>query len=304
MKNKFLKWDPSWGWDNRIYYLGSWKDDGPFYMSNSALYAEEKLCYSPPRGRLAAGSFDEEFYYGSISYDLQIQNTRHIDQELIVLDRNWNEVCSMRPSKEIRRNNIYISNLIESTTSCVAFRDPAKMPNGNLAICTGGHRWGTFGNVCEVHFSGGECHLVSESILDASMMKFKEIERVSFWDEWMFFSVNGGSSVFDPESRYIHVARAKSDGTYAYHSVVQNSWMCYGPDVSSDLRMLYWLKGVFLINEPTEQNLHYCKGLWRLSGRDFHHFYHTIMAARPIYSRRLDNLFRPGEKCGKNLAQR
>ena len=28
-----------------------------------------------------------------------------------------------------------------------AFRDPAILPSGNIAVCTGGNRWGVSGNI-------------------------------------------------------------------------------------------------------------------------------------------------------------
>lgn len=254
-------------------------------MSESALYRDGQRCYSPSRGRLSAGTFDANHYYGSISHDSFDEERLLIDQELIVLDVDWREICSWRPSSVFAKNNEYISNAIGKHRSFVAFRDPAKMPDGGIAVCTGGHRWNTFGNVCQMELSENGIDLARETILHKSMLGFREIERISFWEEWMFFSVNGGSSVIDPSSRYIHVAKKNRSGEYAYHSIVANSWMCYGPNVSNDLKLLFWFKGVFRINSPRQQNLFYRNGSWRLSWRAPRHLYWTTRAASPLLSR-------------------
>ena len=59
------KWDPSWGWDEQIYYLGSEKSDFlSFFNWPCSLYSNEKLIYKPKAAKLCAGCFTKDLYFG------------------------------------------------------------------------------------------------------------------------------------------------------------------------------------------------------------------------------------------------
>ena len=141
----------------------------------------------------------------------------------------------------------------------IPFRDPHLMPSGKIAVVTGGHRWGCpVGNICEIEISNASMKICRETILGGSMLRFKEIERPTFIDDLMFFSVNGSSPI-------LHVAKLGKDNLYAYHSEVEDSRGCYGPAIDKNFRLLYWNKGDFTINRvPEKSNLSYQSGAWRL----------------------------------------
>ena len=66
--SKKPKWDPSWGWDNQIYYLGSEnKDFREFFNWPCALYLDGKIAFKLKKAKLCAGCFVDKLYFGSQS---------------------------------------------------------------------------------------------------------------------------------------------------------------------------------------------------------------------------------------------
>ncbi len=96
------------------------------------------------------------------------------------------------------------------------------------------------------------------------MRIFYEIERATYWNEYMFFSVNGGS-IHSKKDCGIQVAKLNKKGLYSYYGEVANSKGLYGPDVNKDLMMLFCYKGLYQINNPSKKNLYYSSGQWSLN---------------------------------------
>ena len=79
-------------------------------------------------------------------------------------------------------------------------------------------------------------------------------------DEFMFFSVNGGA-VNSSYYNKIKVAKINSKNFQLFGGL-ENSSGLYGPCVSKELRILYWYKNMFTINNPLNQNLFYTNNGW------------------------------------------
>ena len=266
-KNKW-KWDPSWGWDGEIYYL-SCKRNTLFFDAKNSLSKNNKVILSFPKVKMCAGSFNKEFYFGSMTHDIKKEELNdpsewQKDQSLFVCDKSWEKISEYRPSLHIEKKSKYFSNISsKSGRLLVPFRDPTMMPNGNLAVVTGGWRWNTFGNICEISFKNNQWQILRETILDDGMTKYSEIERPTFWREFMFYSVRG--ALDSKVSRTtIEVAKLSKNGLYKYFGRIKNSECCYGPCVDEDLRMLFWYPKLYTFNNPIEQNIFYENKEWVL----------------------------------------
>lgn len=258
------KWDPSWGWDNQIYYLGSpCKNFKEFFNWPCALYLNGEIVFRPKKAQLCAGSFIDNLYFGSLSYDIYDEkNNCYMDQSLFVCNRDWEILTEFRPSNFIKKRSNLFSLLNVTDRMVIPFRDPALLPNGNLSICTAGYRWGNLpGNICEVKYEDSKFILIRETIIENDMRNFYEIERATYWNEYMFFSVSvpKGSA-----SKGIQIAKLNKNGLYSYYGEVENSYGLYGPDVNEDLMMLFWYKLFYQINNPKNKNLFYSSGQWSL----------------------------------------
>lgn len=265
--SKKPKWDPSWGWDNQIYYLGSEnKEFREFFNWPCALYIDGQIAFKPKKAKLCAGCFVDNLYFGSQSYDIFCGNSKKgfMDQSLFVCNRDWEILTEFRPSNYITDKSTSFSFLNINSRMVIPFRDPAILPNGNISVCTGGYRWGNIpGNLCEVKYEDSEFSITEETIIENDMRIFREIERATYWNEYMFFSINGGCINSD-EYCGIQVAKLNKKGLYSYYGEVENSKGLYGPDVNKDLMMLFWYKGIFTINNCFKQNLFYSSGKWSL----------------------------------------
>ena len=265
--NQILKWDPCWGFDNKIYYLGAKrKKNLRFWLYKCHLFSNSDIIYSSKgEGRLCAGSFTTENYFGSISYDaFDAEKSTKIpdtDQAIFVCDKEWNLITEFRPSKILTSKNKFFTSKKVKDRFYIAFRDPSPMNNGKFAVVTGGFRWGVKGNICEVSFTDKEFKITRETILEDNLRNYREIERCTFWNEFIFFSVNKKNPV-------IEVGKLNKNGMYSYYGEVKNSKMLYGPSLNSKLKMLYWYKKDFKINNPKDQNLFYENGEWILERND------------------------------------
>ena len=274
-----LKWDPSFGWDQKIYYLGAKKNlFVPFHLLNSALYQNKKLIYKPQKGRLCAGSFTRNHYIGSLTYDSFDSKYEKVyrDQALFICDKSWQKITEFRASDFLKKPSRYFSNLKVGNQMFIPFRDPSRMPNGNFAVCTGGlDNCGTPGNICELKLDEFRFEIINETILEESMLIFDEIERPTFWNEFMFFSVNGGCGTKGKNGEKIQIAKINSRGLYEYYGEIDNSNSLYGPELNNDLKLLFWYKRIYQINYPEKQNLFYEKGCWRIiENKSKTHFYY------------------------------
>ena len=119
---------------------------------------------------------------------------------------------------------------------------------------------GINGNICEVQFENNNFSIIRETIIDDNMRIFSEIERVTFWNEFMFFSVNGGLA----SQNKIQVAILNKNELYKYYGDIENSEGLYGPCVNKELKMLYWVNGKYEINYPLFKNLFYKNKKWYL----------------------------------------
>ncbi len=258
-------WDPCWGANGDIYHLGATPSNGmPFWRLRSGLYRNYQLVYLPKRGRLCAGAFARGCFFGSLSLFTEGGGLGLFDQLVFACDSSWRVSCYLRPSEFLKSPSPFFSRLFWKGRLLFPFRDPAPLPSGNFAVCTGGHPFGVLGNVCEISFDGSEFRLVSETILGDTMQnRFIQIERVTCWNEFMFFSVDGATAE-GGTSDVIHVAVLGSNGLYEYSGIVEGSFGCYGPSVSSDLRMCFWYKKKYRISNPIGVNLIYESGSWRL----------------------------------------
>ena len=270
-RSKIYKWDPCWGWNNDIYYLGaSSKGDEPFWLKKSYLYSNEKIKFSSPKNsRLSAGSFTNDFYFGSFTYDLfKAKSEVFIDQSIFVCNKNWDITTEFRPSTIWKKPNKYFSKMKYLDQLIMAFRDPAPINQSNkLAVCTGGFRWGINGNVCEVTFDKSTFEITRETILDENMMIFDEIERCTFWNEFMFFSAREKANI---HINKIQVAKLNRNGFYSYFGEVQNSENLYGPCVNKNLDLLYWYEGLHEITKyPNNEKLTLENNEWIIKGRKY-----------------------------------
>lgn len=262
------KWDPIWGVNNKIFFLGSkYEKDKPFFLWKCDLYHKNKIVFSPPKGsRLCAGSFYKNKFFGSLSYDyLTNEEIPHIDQSIFACDQKFNIISEFRPSKFFKIKNKLFSEKLFKNKLIIPFRDPAPLnDNGNFAVCTGGFRWGGInGNICEVEFENNNFSIIKDTIIDDNMRIFSEIERVTFWNEFMFFSVNGGG-LSSQNINKIQVAILNKKGLYEYYGDIENSEGLYGPSVNKELKILYWVKGKHQINYPILKNLFYKNKKWYL----------------------------------------
>ena len=257
---KIYAWDPIWGPDNKIYHLASIPQYGKAFWHLPAYLCDEYLPkYRPPRDLInCAGSFWGDIYLGSASIVSNPQAPE--DQVLFLIDSRFEgKPIYFRPSALIKEPNPLLSMAKINGAMRIPFRDPSLMPSGKIAVVTGGTRWGCpVGNICEIEISNPNIKLCRETILDASMLKFHEIERPTFVDDLMFFSIN-----YDLPT--LHVAKLGKDNLYSYHSEVADSKGCYGPAIDKYFRLLYWNKQDFTINRvPEKSNLLYRSGMWRL----------------------------------------
>ena len=113
-RSKIYKWDPCWGWNNNIYYLGaSSEGDEPFWLKKSYLYSDGKIKFSAPENsRLSAGNFTNDFYFGSLTYDIfKTKSEVFIDQSIIVCNKNWDIKTEFRPSTIWKKPNKYFSKM-------------------------------------------------------------------------------------------------------------------------------------------------------------------------------------------------
>ena len=261
MRKRLSKWDPTWGWDNQIYYLGGYVNDENFWMSNPSIYSNnKKIPFSAPKNTiLCAGNFIDNLYFGSLSHDL-VESDKYVDQSIFVCDKNWNLKAQFRPSNIIKKPNKYLSIKKYAGQLAIPFRDPVSINQGNkIAISTGGFRAGVPGNVCELTFEKNTFEISRETIIDEDMFVFDEIERCTFWNEYMFFSGRIKSNTLINK---IQVAKLNRNGFYSYFGEVRNSENRYGPNVNSSLQMLFWYTKIFDINNPFTQNLFYENAEW------------------------------------------
>jgi len=180
---------------------------------------------------------------------------------------NWKKLASLRASDIIHNYNKHFSNLMFKNKMIISFRDPAKMPYGNFAVCTWWTRLEHSCNLCEVKYDGVELKLVNETILDESMMHFTQIERPTFWNEFMFFSVKGGTSK-DSCSNLMHCAKRKADGMYRYYGHVTGSKNLYGPNLSREGKLIYWYKSFFSLSNSSFTRLRYTPTRWEISDQN------------------------------------
>ena len=255
-------WDPTWGPKNKIYHLATpaYTDkDIPFWHRPTVLCENFKPIYITDKSLIqCAGTFCNGKYLGSA-----IVKTNPISPEnqlLFIIDDEFKaEPVYYQPSRFIERPNKYFSMALINGRLHIPFRDPHIMPNGKIAVVTGGNRWGTIGNICEVDIQGSTMSITRETILDKSMRCFGEIERPTFIDDLMFFSVMDGRPS-------IHVAELSRSGLYSYAGEVKNSTGCYGPSINKDFQILYWNKPSFTIGLPTSTSSNIVKeyGDWTL----------------------------------------
>ncbi len=172
------KWDPSWGWENKIYYLGSEsKDFRDFFNWPYALYVDGKITFKPNKAKLCAGSFVDDLYFGSLSYDVFCRKSKNgfMDHSFFVCNRDWEILSEFRPSNYITEKSTLFSRLNINYRMVIPFRDPALLPNGNFSVCTGGYRWGNIsGNLCEVKYEDSKFSITKESIIENDMRIFRE----------------------------------------------------------------------------------------------------------------------------------
>ena len=91
------------------------------------------------------------------------------------------------------------------------------------------------------------------------MLNFGEIERPTFIDKLMFFSVMEGRPS-------ILIAELSRSGLYSYAGELRNSTGCYGPSINEDFQLLYWNKPSFTIGISTNPGSNIVKkhGEWTL----------------------------------------
>ena len=272
INNKKWIWDPSWGWDGDIYYLSSDSDKNKktqFFNSKNSLCKGNKIIYSLPNVKMNAGSFDNDYYYGSVSHDINREELFNpsdfqSDQSLFICNRSWEKISEFRPSDFITKKSIFFSNRYsKSGKLLIPFRDPAIMPSGNIAVVTGGWRWDTFGNICEMKYENNEWKIIRETILDSSVRNYSEIERPTFWGDFMFFSIRGALNKKISRTS-IEVAKLSKNGLYKYYGKVKNTECCYGPCVDNNLRLLFWYPNLYIFNNPENQNIFFENKEWIL----------------------------------------
>ena len=220
----------------------------PFWINHVHLYSNNEIQFSVLKNlNLSAGTFTDNRYFGSLTYIFNKIEDPNIDQSIFVCDKNWNIIAKF--SKRKYRGQLLIP-----------LRDPVKINQINkFALCIGGFRSCIPGNVCEVIFKNNTFEITKETILNEDMMIFDEIERCTFWNEYMFFSASEKANI---SINKIQVAKLNRNGFYSYFGEVQNSDGLYGPNLNSSLQMLYWYKKIININNPVTQNLFYENNNW------------------------------------------
>ncbi len=111
----------------------------------------EEIVFKPKTAKLCAGSFIDNLYFGSLSYDIfdKRKGGGYMDQSLFVCNRDWEILTEFRPSDYIREKSLLFSDLNINDRMVIPFRDPAILPSGNISVCTAGCRWGKLpGNIC------------------------------------------------------------------------------------------------------------------------------------------------------------
>ena len=122
------------------------------------------------------------------------------------------------------------------------------------------------------------------------MRIFDEIERCTFWNEFMFFSARLMGELKGKRAiNKIQVAKLNSKGYYSYFGEVQNSENLYGPCVNSNLNLLYWYQNLHVINEtPFKEKLILNKNTWSLKGRKYKWF----IFLKPIVKKKSKSLIK------------
>lgn len=250
-----------WGPNDEVFYLSSVPQDNlPFWHLPASLHTKSKHVYTPPGNIIqCAGSFAKNKYFGSASIKTRPQTPE--DQIIFTCNNDFkSDFLYFQPSKAITKPNNFFSLKKISGRMRIPFRDPHLMPNGKIAVVTGGNRWGCkHGNICEVELDAGHLKITRETILEDSMLRFPEIERPTFIEDWLFFSPNYTNSV------NIHAGKLGKNALYSYHGIVQNSRGMYGPAINSNFQMLTWNKRDFTINIPKKINISFANNNWTLN---------------------------------------
>ena len=294
-------WDPSWGWNGEIYYLSSVCDKNEntqFFNSKNALCKNNKIIYSLPNVKMNAGSFDKDYYYGSVSHDINREELFNpsdfqSDQSIFICNKSWEKISDFRPSEHLTNKSKFFSNRLSKTGKLlIPFRDPTVMPNGNLAVVTGGWRWDTFGNICEIKYTNNKWEIVKETILDDTLRNYSEIERPTFWEDFMFYSIRGALNKRISKTS-IEVAKLSKNGFYKYYGKVKNTECCYGPCVDENLRLLFWYPNLYFFNNPINQNIFYSNKEWVLKEKKLiKHIYYQNKIKYKLYQSLLLNKFK------------
>lgn len=255
------RWDPMWGWDDEVYYLGTEDISSVFFMATAKLYKfPNELVPEHAPARLCAGTFDNNYYFGSCTYDTPDSK----DQEIYVANKDWKILTSLRPSSILSSPCQWFGKKQIDNRCVYAFRDPCRMPTGEIAVVTGGDRWNTFGNICAVRYSVeyNSLDISRGTILDKSLCIFNEIERPCFFEDWMFFSIDGGAST--KACSTIHVAKLGKGHIYHLYGEVENSNKCYGMNIKKGKYATYWRRDLFDIVIPKKPNLVYKNKRWSI----------------------------------------
>jgi hypothetical protein len=255
-------WDPTWGPEKKIYHLATpsfTNKNIPFWHRPTVLCENFKPIFITKKSLVqCAGTFHSGKYFGSAIFKTNPKSPE--DQLIFAVDDEFtSEPTYFHPSRFIKRPNKYFSMAKINGRLRIPFRDPHVMPNGKIAVVTGGRRWGTFGNICEVDIQGSILSITRETILDDSMLNFGEIERPTFIDNLMFFSVMEGRPS-------ILIAELSRSGLYSYAGELRNSTGCYGPSINEDFQLLYWNKPSFTIGTSASPGSNIIKkhGEWTL----------------------------------------
>jgi len=234
-------WDPSWGWDDNVYCLKTKDKIAKFFMARCELYNKttDEVIKEHAPARLCAGTFDDEYYYGSYSKDVKLPD--QADQGIYIADKNFNIIATYEVSSEISGNHKEFGGKYINKQWCYPFRDPCPLPStGEIACVTAGaKRWDAdYGNVCTVKWDkeNNKIKLSRRSIIDESIKIFGEIERACFSpdeeNEWMFFSVKRGAATQGIKKNKMRVARLnKTTGLYELWGKINGSGGLYGMDI-------------------------------------------------------------------------
>ena len=194
----------------------------PFWSTQVHLYSNNEIQFSVPKNlNLISVTFTDNRYFGALAIYLIKPKIHILINQFLFAIKIVIQLQNLDPQTVSKSLIIILVKRKYRGQLLIPFRDQVKITQINkFALCTGGFRSCAPGNVCEVIFKNNTFEITKETILNEDMMIFDEIERCTFWNEYIFFSASEKANI---SINKIQVAKLNRNGFYSYFGEVQNS---------------------------------------------------------------------------------